>query len=138
MKPYHVYILILCLLSSCVIDIFIPVFTLRNETDRKIRIYYSNDKNIDTSFLNEKYAIILPHEIHSPLKGDIHTDKENYIADTSKKLYLFIFDNDTIDKLKSKENMEMIAEKSFLERRLINIREITSKDTLVYKNNSKQ
>lgn len=89
---------------------------------------------MDTAILEGKSAIISPHDMYFPVKGVSILNKKDY-SDTSKQLYLFIFDNDTIDKLKDRENMKVVAEKSFLERKVINIRDITPKDTIFYQNN---
>lgn len=134
MKRFHVYILILFLLNSCVIDSFDPLFNISNSSDRELRIYFSNNANMDTTMLEGKSAIISPNEIYFPLKGVSILNKKDY-ADTTKKLYLFIFDNDIFHKLRGQDNMQKIAERSFLERKIINIIEIKPNDTIFYKNN---
>lgn len=136
MKPYYSYIIILLLLNSCILDSFDPLFNISNNSNQEIRIYFSNTANMKAAILEGKSAIISPHDMYFPVKGVSIFNKKDY-ADTSKKLHLFIFDNVTFDQLKTNENLEKVAEKSFLEIKLINIRDIMPKDTIFYEGSSK-
>lgn len=122
MKKYLKYIVILALFSSCVMDHFEhPPFYVKNKSERNIRVYFATNSQVDSSLLKEHYLIIKPFDQQSPLKEDNDTlfNKRLYESDKSKNLFLFVFDNDTIQKLNRKTNWHIIANRSFIEKKII-------------------
>jgi|GEM_PF-4343850 len=72
------YLFILLLISSCIIDSFVPVFNIKNFSNKSIKIFFSNDSNIDKLQLGKAYAIVPPNESFSALKGSIIFSKKEY------------------------------------------------------------
>lgn len=137
-KKYSPFFFAIVIFSSCVIDHFEPFFYINNNFDYNIRIYYSNNTPIDTTFLVNGYTIIRKAELYRQYMDAIF-EKKQYQKNPDKKLYLFIFDENKIDSLRKAGIYSLLeqAHKSFIERKTIDILNITAKDTIYIGANKK-
>ena len=131
-------ILMLLYLAGCVLDHFEYFFTIENLSNINNRVYFSNDEAIDSLAFSKFYAIIRNRDTFSP-HMDVIFEKKQYQKNPDKKLYLFIFDENKIDSLHKAGDYSLLeqAHKSFIERKTIDILNITAKDTIYIGANKK-
>jgi hypothetical protein len=125
-------------LNSCIIGVIdsIERFCIaKNLSKRKISVYFSNSVMLNISDLSPQF-----HDSNLAITSNSYKEifsqgnllmKEAY-QDSTKKLYAFFLDQDSIDKYFKVPLNKTVIDKSFLQRQLVDIRNIKETDTLFF------
>ena len=120
------------LLYSCVIDTIQRFCVVKNMSNRKIAVYFSNYPILDSNILSEQF-----YDSSFALKkfssGDVMKNKYTFFDSTNSKrrLYAFFLDQDSINKY-FQLPLSNLIQKSLLKSQEVDIRNINSRDTLYY------
>jgi hypothetical protein len=123
-------------IKSCVIDTIQRFCIVKNQSDRTIAIYFSNNINLDSTafkrqFYDSSFAIIKYSTGNVLVDDDIFL-KESYKNNNNRKLYAFFLDQDSINKYFQLPLSNNLIQKSLLKRQEVDIHNINSRDTLYY------
>jgi len=132
MKKIIAFIFIFIALKSCIIDLKQRFCVVKNMSNRKIAVYFSNYPILDSNILAEQF-----YDSSFALKkfssGDVMKNKYTFLdsINSKRRLYAFFLDQDTINKYYQLPLSKLI-QKSLLKSQEIDIRKINSRDTLYY------
>lgn len=135
MKKIILYVFIVIVLKSCVVDTIQRFCVVKNQSERTIAIYFSNNINLDSTafkrqFYDSSFAIKKYSTGNLLVDDDIFL-KESYNNNT-RKLYAFFLDQDSINKYFQFPLSNKLIQKSLLKSQEVDIRNIKSQDTLYY------
>jgi len=135
MKKIILYVFIVIVLKSCIVDTIQRFCVVKNQSERTIAIYFSNNINLDSTafkrqFYDSSFAIKKYSTGNVLVEDDIFL-KESY-KNNNRKLYSFFLDQDSINKYFQLPLSNNLIQKSLLKRQEVDIRNINSRDTLYY------
>jgi hypothetical protein len=136
MKKIILYGFIIIVLKSCIVDTIQRFCVVKNQSERTIAIYFSNNINLDSTafkrqFYDSSFAI-KKYSIGNVLVDDDIFLKESYKNNNNKKLHVFFLDQDSINKYFQLPLSNNLIRKSLLKSQEVDIRNINSRDTLYY------
>lgn len=138
MNKICIIALYFCILSSCVIDRLQRFCVVKNQSNRKIAVYFSNSETLDTTTFSRQLSgpefAIKENSYGDILIRNELLDKQQY-KNSNKKLYVFFLDQDSIDKYLQVPLNKTVIDKSFLQRQRIDIENIQKTDTLYFNTN---
>lgn len=124
MKNYIKISLLLISLNSCVFDFVHPFFVVKNNTNKNIRIYFSNFKAIDSiSYLN-RYSIVYMNHIYT-------SDKFQNDFNNKTQIYMYVYDEDSIKLYLNSKTNKIAIKRAFLQRWNLYLNKLNSRDTLI-------
>ena len=132
MKKIIAFIFIFIALKSCIIDLKQRFCVVKNMSNRKIAVYFSNYPILDSNILAEQF-----YDSSFALKkfssGDVMKNKYTFLdsINSKRRLYAFFLDQDSINKYYQLPLSKLI-QKSLLKSQEVDIRKINSRDTLYY------
>jgi len=132
MKKIIAFIFIFIALKSCIIDLKQRFCVVKNMSNRKIAVYFSNYPILDSNILAEQF-----YDSSFALKkfssGDVMKNKYTFLdsINSKRRLYAFFLDQDTINKYYQLPLSKLI-QKSLLKSQEVDIRNFNSRDTLYY------
>jgi hypothetical protein len=135
MKKIILYVFIVIVLKSCIVDTIQRFCVVKNQSERTIAIYFSNNINLDsTAFKRQFYDSSFAIKKYST--GNVLVDDDIFLKESYKnnnrKLYAFFLDQDSINKYFQLPLSNNLIQKSLLKRQEVDIRNINSRDTLYY------
>lgn len=109
-----------------------PFCLIKNNSNRKITVRFSNVDTLDLSILYEGWnSSIEPNSVSLANKYSGKYQKK-YYEGNDKVLYMYILDQDSALKFYKQKDTVNIIKKSFLQRQTVDVRNLNEKDTLVY------
>ena len=133
MKKIILYVFIVIVLKSCIVDTIQRFCVVKNQSERTIAIYFSNNINLDsTAFKRQFYDSSFSIKKYST--GNVLVDDDIFLKESYKnnrKLYAFFLDQDSINKY-FQLPLSNLIQKSLLKSQEVDIRNINSRDTLYY------
>jgi hypothetical protein len=134
MKKIILYVFIVIVLKSCIVDTIQRFCVVENQSERTIAIYFSNNINLDsTAFKRQFYDSSFAIKKYST--GNVLVDDDIFLKESYKnnrKLYAFFLDQDSINKYFQLPLSNKLIQKSLLKSQEVDIRNINSRDTLYY------
>ena len=134
MKKIILYVFIVIVLKSCIVDTIQRFCVVENQSERTIAIYFSNNINLDsTAFKRQFYDSSFAIKKYST--GNVLFDDDIFLKESYKnnrKLYAFFLDQDSINKYFQLPLSNKLIQKSLLKSQEVDIRNINSRDTLYY------
>jgi len=135
MKKIILYVFIVIVLKSCIVDTIQRFCVVKNQSERTIAIYFSNNINLDsTAFKRQFYDSSFAIKKYST--GNVLVDDDIFLKESYKnnnrKLYAFFLDQDSINKYFQLPLSNNVIQKSLLKSQEVDIRNFNSRDTLYY------
>jgi hypothetical protein len=135
MKKIILYVFIVIVLKSCIVDTIQRFCVVKNQSERTIAIYFSNNINLDsTAFKRQFYDSSFAIKKYST--GNVLVDDDIFLKESYKnnnrKLYAFFLDQDSINKYFQLPLSNNLIQKSLLKSQEVDIRNFNSRDTLYF------
>ena len=135
MKKIILYVFIVIVLKSCIVDTIQRFCVVKNQSERTIAIYFSNNINLDsTAFKRQFYDSSFAIKKYST--GNVLVDDDIFLKESYKnnnrKLYAFFLDQDSINKYFQLPLSNNLMQKSLLKSQEVDIRNFNSRDTLYF------
>jgi len=133
MKKIIVFIFMIVVFKSCVIDSVQRFCVVKNTSKRTISVYFSNEKNLDSNVLAEQLRDS-SFAIKKYSSGDLMENRYTFI-DSNKiqnKVYVFFLDQDSINKYFQLPLTNNLIKKALLKSKEIDMLYFKSLDTLYY------
>lgn len=135
MKSTSINIILFCLSAvSCIgVQDSLETFCfVKNNSNRNITLRFSNTDTLDLNTLYGGWNSYVPSK--TAYRVNKQGDKlfQEYYEGNNKKLYLYYLDQDTALAYYNKKDTINIVNKSFLQKQLVDIRNLKATDTLYF------